>query len=93
MLFSAFAAAIVFGINAVTYLFAILGIWLVRTPQNPSRAAGPQGFRRLTEGFAVARRDPLIRRILVTLVAFSASWPPVRCPRRRRSRSGCSTAP
>ena len=71
VLFSAFGAAVVFGINAATYLCAIAGIWLVRTPQRPPASSGPQGLRRLTEGFAVARRDPFIRRILVTLVAFS----------------------
>jgi predicted MFS family arabinose efflux permease len=72
VVFAAFGAAWVFGINAVTYLFAIVAIWRVQSPPSPPRdARGPQGLRRLTEGFAVARRDPLVRRILITLVAFS----------------------
>jgi MFS family permease len=64
-------AAPVFMINAGTYLFAIVALLAVQYPLHPASAAGRQVLERLGEGFAVARRDPLIRRVLVTLVTLS----------------------
>lgn len=64
-------AAPVFVLNAATYLFAIVALLLVRYPHHPTGTAGHGVMMRLAEGFRVARRDPLIRRVLVTLVALS----------------------
>ena len=64
-------AAPVFIVNAATYLFAIVALLAVRYPRHPASAPGRQVMQRLVEGFVVARRDPLIRRVLVTLVTLS----------------------
>ncbi len=60
----------IFAINAVTYLFAIGTLATVALPR-PYPSQGEQGFRRLIGGFAVARRDRLVRRCLLTIVAIS----------------------
>ena len=70
--FAAFGAASVFAINAVTYLFIIGAVMAVRIP--PVQAAPgdvASGWRRLAGGFAVARRDRLVRRCLVTMAGFA----------------------
>ncbi len=60
----------VFAINAGTYLFAVLGAILIGgVPQPP--ATGEVGLRRLLGGVAVARRDPLVRSVLLTIAAIS----------------------
>jgi MFS family permease len=60
----------VFAINAATYLFAVLGAVLVgRVPQPPS--TGEVGLRRILGGVAVARRDPLVRNVLLTIASIS----------------------
>ncbi|MCJ7673355.1 MAG: MFS transporter [Acidimicrobiia bacterium] len=70
-IYAAAGAAPVFIVNATTYLFAIVALLAVRYPRHPASAAGRQVMQRLVEGFVVARRDPLIRRVLVTLVTLS----------------------
>ncbi|MEA3019091.1 MAG: hypothetical protein QOI47_615, partial [Actinomycetota bacterium] len=72
VLYPLVGAAGVFGINAVTYAFAIGGILLARTPPLPPRdPSTPTGWRRLASGVAIARRDPLARRMLVGMFLFS----------------------
>jgi MFS family permease len=70
-LYAGAGAAPVFLLNAGTYLFAIVAIVLVAPP--PRRApTGASGVReRLAEGFRIARRDPLVRHVLVTLFSLS----------------------
>lgn len=69
--YAAAGAAPVFGINAATYLFAIVALLVVQYPRHPASPPGQRVMSRLVEGFRVARRDPLIRRVLVTLVLLS----------------------
>lgn len=69
--FAAFGAAAVFGLNALTYLFAIAALVIVRIPKVELEAGAATGWRRLMGGFAVARRDPVVRRCLVTMAAFA----------------------
>jgi MFS family permease len=59
----------VFALNAATYLFAVAGALAIRPV--PSRRGGEQGLRRLLGGFAVARRDPLVRSVLMTIASIS----------------------
>lgn len=61
----------VFLVNAVTYMAAIGTVLAVTIPPVAKATSGPTGWRRLAGGFAVARRDPLIGRILVVLVTYS----------------------
>jgi MFS family permease len=69
--FAAFGAAAVFGLNALTYLFAIGALAVVRIPPVRLEAGAATGWRRLVGGFAIARRDPVVRRCLVTMAAFA----------------------
>ena len=71
VLFPIIGAAGVFTVNAVTYVFVIISLLIVRMPPVPRRDDDGRGFRRLGGGFRVAREDPLVRRILVTLTLFS----------------------
>ena len=69
--YAAFGAASVFGINAATYLFSIAALAVVQIPRVEPESGDAVGWRRLMGGFAVARRDPLVRRCLVTMAVFS----------------------
>jgi MFS family permease len=71
LLDSAFGASTVFAVNGVSYLFVIASLVSVRLPAPVIHADGPRGLRRLGAGFAVARRDRLVRRCLVTIATFS----------------------
>lgn len=60
----------IFAINAVTYLFAVAAALAV--PKAPRMArSGARGLRRIVAGFGVARSDPLVRRLLLTITVFS----------------------
>ena len=59
----------IFAINALTYLFAVGAALAV--PKAPVIARGGAGVRRVIAGFGVARRDPLVRRLLLTITVFS----------------------
>ena len=69
--FAAFGAAAVFGLNALTYLFAIAALVAVRIPPVQLETGAASGWRRLVGGFSVARRDAVVRRCLVTMAAFA----------------------
>ena len=70
LVFAGFGAAAVFALNAATYLFVIVALVAVRIP--PLVRADENGrWARLSGGFGVARRDPLVRRCLVTMAAFA----------------------
>lgn len=60
----------IFAINGVTYLFAIGTLATVAIPR-PYPPQGEQGLRRLVGGFAVARRDRLVRRCLLLITSIS----------------------
>lgn len=60
----------IFVINAATYLFAMAAALAV--PKFPRREPTEDtGMQRLVAGFSVARRDPLVRRLLGTITVFS----------------------
>ena len=66
----AIGASGVFIVNGVTYVFAIGTLFMVAIPR-PYPEHGEQGWRRLVGGFAVARRDRLVRRSLLTISFLS----------------------
>ncbi|HEV3134062.1 MAG TPA: MFS transporter [Acidimicrobiia bacterium] len=71
VIYSRTGAAPVFAINAGTYLFAVAGVVLARYHPHAPGEVKERGLARLLSGFRLAARDPLIRRILTTLVLFS----------------------
>ena len=61
----------VFAINAATYLFAVAGLSLARyATRNPDPVRG-RPMEKMLSGFNIARRDPLLRRLLITMTIFS----------------------
>jgi len=60
----------VFAVNAATYLFAVAGALLIRPVRQPQLAES-SGLSRLFGGVAVARQDPLVRSVLLTIAAIS----------------------
>ena len=60
----------VFAITAGTYLFAVAGAMSIQ-PVPQEGAEGGLGLRRMLGGVAVARRDALIRSVLLTIAAIS----------------------
>lgn len=64
-------APLVFVINAGTYLFAIVALMMIRYPAPVTVDGAPGLLSRLGDGFRVARDDPLVRRVLITLVTLS----------------------
>lgn len=72
LLDAAVGAPAVFAVNGLTYLFVIASLVPVRLPDRPAAAAtAARGLKRLGTGFAVARRDEVVRRCLVTIFTFS----------------------
>jgi len=69
-LYATLGVAWVFGLNALTYVFALAA--LLATP-SPGRGPTPggSGWAHLLSGFRYAASDPLIRRILLVLATFS----------------------
>jgi MFS family permease len=68
---SAVGASAVFAANGLSYLFVIASLVTVRLPLPALHPGNPRGLRRLGAGLAVARRDQVVRRCLVTVVVFS----------------------
>ncbi len=69
--FTRLGASWVFVINAASYLLVIWSLLSVRLPAPVLDKTGPQGIRRLAEGFSVARRDRVVGRSLVIIFTFS----------------------
>jgi MFS family permease len=69
--YAAFDAAPVFALNAATYSFAIYGLVTASYPRRVHAEVHERGFRRLLSGVRIARRDPLLRHVLLTLFSFS----------------------
>jgi len=59
-----------FNINAATYLFVILALWITPLPRHTPTAKEP-GMRGFTSGLRLARSRPILLRLLVTLFTFS----------------------
>ena len=66
----AVGASGVFVINGITYVFAIGTLLMVSIPR-PYPKYGEQGWKRLVGGFAIAKRDRLIGRCLLTIASLS----------------------
>jgi MFS family permease len=71
VIYSRTSAAPVFALNAATYLFAVAGVVFAHYRQYAPGEVDETGIARLLSGFRLAWHDPLIRRILTTLVLFS----------------------
>jgi predicted MFS family arabinose efflux permease len=71
VLFAAFGVSLVFALNAVTYLAVIAVLLAIRLPPVERDDGMVKGWRRLAGGFVVARHDPVVRRVLTTMVLFS----------------------
>lgn len=72
LVYARVGASWVFVGNAVTYLFIIGALQLVKLPPTTPREAGePTGLRRIGEGILVARRDRVVGRCLATMALFS----------------------
>jgi MFS family permease len=71
VIYSRTGAAPVFALNAGTYLFAVAGVVLAHYRPYAPGEVRETGLARLLSGFRLAAADPLIRRILTTLVLFS----------------------
>lgn len=67
LLYPVIGAAGCFAVNAVTFLPVLLSLLMIRLPPVPER----DERRRLADGFRIARRDPLVGRVLVVLALFS----------------------
>jgi MFS family permease len=71
LLFAALGAPAVFVFNGISYLFVIASLLTVHLPPPVVHAETVRGLRRLGAGFAVARRDPVVGRCLITVFTFS----------------------
>ena len=72
LLDSLIGAPAVFVANGLSYLFVVFAVATVRLPPAPGLGNDDaRGLRRLTAGFAIARRDEVVRRCLVTIFTFS----------------------
>ena len=71
LLDSRIGASAVFATNGLTYLFVVWSLLSVRLPAPEVHAADQRGWRRLGAGLAVARRDEVVGRCLVTIATFS----------------------
>ena len=70
--YAQYGVAWVFAINAVSYFFVIAGVITVAIPKPiPPGPGEVTGFRRVLSGFTIARADPVLTKVLVTLVTFS----------------------
>ena len=60
----------IFVINAATYLFVIAAILIIDMPP-PTGSVGAHGWRELTAGLSIARRRPILGRLVLTMTAWS----------------------
>ena len=64
-------AAWVFAINAATYGFAVVGLLWATYPRRADGRIAEAGLRKVLSGVRIARRDPYILQLLLTLTSFS----------------------
>jgi MFS family permease len=70
--YAQYGVAWVFVINAASYFFVIAGVATVDIPKPIPPGPGElSGLRRVLSGFTIARADPVLTKVLVTLVVFS----------------------
>jgi MFS family permease len=70
-LYALLGVATVFGLNALTYVFAIVALLVARYNAKNVGGVHETGMARLLSGYRIAVADPLIRRILLTMTLFS----------------------
>ncbi|MEL7210512.1 MAG: MFS transporter, partial [Actinomycetota bacterium] len=70
-MFAALGVSWVFAVNALTYVAVIAVLLVIRLPEVVQDPNQPKGWRRLAGGFTVARRDPVVGRVLLTMTLFS----------------------
>ena len=61
----------VFAINAATYVFAVIGLVWASYPRFAARTGAATPKHRLLSGVRIARADPVIKYVLLTLFSFS----------------------
>ena len=61
----------VFAVNAATYLFAVAGLMWARYPRLANARVEERGAARLLSGIRIARRDGLVRKVILMLFSFS----------------------
>ena len=61
----------VFVLNAATYVVVIAVLYRERLPKVTRQPDEPTGLRRVAAGLSVARRNPVIRRVLIAMTLFS----------------------
>jgi MFS family permease len=71
LVWTAFGAGWVFFINALTYAFAVAGLLWAHYARRANANIEERGWRRLLSGVRIAKRDPLLSHILITLFTFS----------------------
>ncbi len=90
LIYHSLSAAPVFAINALTYLFAVIGLLWAKYARHTNARVAERGLARLLSGVRIARRDPLLSHLLVTLVLVLVLLARVRRPdagdRRRELR-------
>jgi len=71
LLLPLFGFGTLFAINAATYLFAVGSLVVAKYPGHVAEPSTSSGLQQLISGFRIAAADPLIRRVLCTMTAFS----------------------
>jgi predicted MFS family arabinose efflux permease len=69
--YATYGVSWVFAANAVTYFFIIAGVVTVAVPRPEPSQDEVAGWRRVVSGFGIAKADPIISRVLITLAIFS----------------------
>ena len=69
LLYPVLGAGWLYELNAITFVFVIIALTRIRFPALPKARA--EGLGQLAVGFRVARADPVLARILVTMTLFS----------------------
>ena len=71
LIYTRLEAGSVFAINAVTYVFAVIGLVWAKYPRHSAAPGTARVERRLLSGLRIARADPVISYVLLTLFSFS----------------------
>jgi predicted MFS family arabinose efflux permease len=71
LIFVTLDAGPVFAINAVTYVFAVIGLVWATYPRYAHASDSERRKHRLLDGVRIARSDPVIKYVLLTLFTFS----------------------
>ena len=73
ILYPVIGPAWLFAATALAHVVAMASVWRIRVPERAVEpgAGDRPGWRRFLSGFGIARRDSLVRRVLVTMTVFS----------------------